>query len=87
MRTVKFSSFRANAKSFFDKVFNDHEPMQISRSGGKDMVVMSLEDYESIEETMYLMQSPKNAEHLKRSLTQLKEGLTTKIDLNELDNL
>ncbi len=53
---------------------NDHNPVIVTRENEQAVVIMSLEDYQSIEETAYLLHSPKNAKRLFESITQLDKG-------------
>ena len=57
-----------------EKVCDDHEPIVITRKSEGAVVMLSLEDYESLEETTYLLRSPKNLKRLVESIAQLEEG-------------
>ncbi|PRY86742.1 type II toxin-antitoxin system Phd/YefM family antitoxin [Mongoliibacter ruber] len=70
MEITSYSNFRQNLKSFLDKVFIDKEPLFVTRSNGEDVVVLSKSDYESMQETFYLLKSPKNAERLMKGLKE-----------------
>jgi antitoxin YefM len=83
MLTINYSSFRHDLKAFLDKVSLSHSPLIITRSKGEDVVVMSKADYDSMEETFYLLKSPKNAERLLRSIAQFEEGKYTEQQLIE----
>jgi antitoxin YefM len=74
MRTISFTEARDNLNKVLDQVVNDVEPIVINRSGEADVVVMSLHEYSSLMETVLLLRSPANAEHLNRSIAQYKEG-------------
>ena len=74
MNTMNYSEFRGNLAHVLDEVNENHTPVIITRQTGKSAVVMSLEDFNSYEETAYLMKSPKNAERLNRSILQLESG-------------
>jgi antitoxin YefM len=74
MRTISFTEARDNLNKVLDQVVNDVEPIVINRSGEADVVVMSLHEYSSLMETVHLLRSPANAEHLNRSIAQYKEG-------------
>lgn len=71
MYTISYSYFRAHLASTLDKVNNDHVPILITRQNGKQAVVMSLEDFNSYEETAYLMASTKNAERLNQAIADV----------------
>lgn len=75
MRTTSFSELRRNLASMLDQVTDDHEPVVISRDRGRPAVVlMSLEDFASYEETRYLLTSPRNAERLVEAVRELDDG-------------
>ena len=75
MRTKSFSELRRNLSAAIDDVTNDHEPVLITRSGGKaSAVLISLEDFASYEETSYLLRSPENAARLRTAVTELEAG-------------
>lgn len=73
MDAVNYSEFRGNMKDYFDKSIENHEAIIVTRKKG-NMVIMSLEDYNSIMETNYLLKNKANAEHLLNSIKQLEEG-------------
>jgi antitoxin YefM len=70
-------------KSYLDNVVNDSRPLYVTRTNGEDVVVLSKSDYESMQETYYLMSSPKNAERLLEAIKDLDEGKGVKRDLIE----
>ena len=74
MNVITFSDARASLKTVMDDVCKDHNPTVVTRVNGEHVVMMSLADFNSMEETMYLLSSPKNAERLMESITQLKAG-------------
>lgn len=75
MRTTSFTDLRRNLSATIDGVADDHEPVLITRSGGKpSAVLMSLEDFASYEETRYLLRSPTNAERLLKAVSELELG-------------
>ncbi len=77
MDTLSYSAFRTQLAKILDKVNLDHKPMLITRQNGKPAVVMSLEDFQSYEETAYLMASPENAKRLNRSIQEIESGKAT----------
>ena len=61
--------------------------MIVTRQGGESVVLISLADYESLDETAYLLRSPRNAERLRESLRQFEEGKVVRKTLEELEEL
>ena len=74
MNVLTFSEARSSLKSVMDDVCKDHAPTVITRVNGEHVVMLSLSDFNSIEETMYLLGSAKNANRLMESIAQLKAG-------------
>ncbi|MBE9079345.1 type II toxin-antitoxin system prevent-host-death family antitoxin [Romeria aff. gracilis LEGE 07310] len=74
MKIVTFSEARNNLKSVLDRVVEDADYTIITRRDTEDAIVMSLELFESLLETVHLLKSPANAAHLERSIAQYKQG-------------
>jgi antitoxin YefM len=74
MRVLNFSEARNNLKQVIDKVVADADYAVISRRDAPDAVIMSLESFNSMMETMHLLKSPANARHLAKSIEQLRKG-------------
>ena len=74
MNIISYTSARASFKQMMDDVCIDHEPTVITRQSGDPVVLLSLSDYKSLEETLYLLSSPSNAEHLKQSIAEFESG-------------
>jgi antitoxin YefM len=74
MRATTVTDFRANIATFLDDVSNDHVPLFVTRNGGRNVVVVSAEDWAGMQETMYLMSSPANARELLDSIAELNAG-------------
>lgn len=74
MEVLTYSDTRANLKAVMDRVVEDHAPVVIARQKGRSVVMLSLEDWEAMEETMYLLSTPNNAERLLRSKRQMEAG-------------
>ncbi len=84
MRTTSYSEFRRTLAATLDSVIDDHAPLIITRDRGKPAAVLiSLEDYASLEETRYLLTSPANAARLTASITALEEGKGAERELLE----
>ncbi len=74
MRAITYTSARNNLAGTMKKVCDDHAPIIVTRKNNEAVVLMSLEDYEALTETAYLMQSPKNAKRLIESIEELNTG-------------
>ena len=74
MDTISYSDARAQLARTMDKVCDDHAPVVITRKNARSVVLMSLEDYQALEETAYLLRSPKNARRLLESIAELESG-------------
>ncbi|OOF30424.1 type II toxin-antitoxin system Phd/YefM family antitoxin [Salinivibrio proteolyticus] len=74
MKIISFTEARNGLKTVLDGVVNDADTAIITRRDAEDAVVMSLDYYNSLMETVHLLRSPANAEHLNRSITQYKMG-------------
>ena len=74
MDAITYSAARANLADTMDRVCDDHEPIIITRNGEQAVVMMSLEDFKALEETSYLLRSPKNARRLLESIAALESG-------------
>ena len=82
MKAITYTAARESLASTMDRVCLDHDPVIITRNRDQAVVMISLEDYESLEETAYLLRSPANARRLLDSISDLKEsgGITKFID-------
>lgn len=74
MDTITYTALRANLASEMDRVCDDHEPLIVTRNGAQSVVMLSLEDYKSLEETAMLLRAPANARRLVASVVQLRAG-------------
>lgn len=74
MKAITYSFARQNLAETMDKVCADHTAVIITRSKASSVVMMSQEDYDSLEETAYLLKSPKNAKRLLESILRLESG-------------
>lgn len=83
MNALPYSTARKKLVETMERVCDNHEPIIITRKGSRSVVMMSLEDYNSIEETAYLLRSPINAANLRESINQYEEGKYQERDLLE----
>ena len=81
MDTITYTSARGNLAKTMAKVCDDHSPVVITRKTAQPVVMMSLEDFEALEETAYLLRSPKNARRLLESVAELEAGKGTEKEL------
>jgi antitoxin YefM len=81
MNILTFSEARASLKTVMDDVCKDHIPTVVTRVNGEHVVMLSLDDFNSMEETMHLLGSENNARRLRESIAQLKAG---KAEIREL---
>lgn len=83
MDTITYTSARGNLAKTMKKVCDDHSPVVITRKSSRPVVMMSLEDFEALEETAYLLRSPKNASRLLESIAELQAGEGSEKELVE----
>lgn len=84
MDAISYTAARQNLAETMDKVIQDHDAVIITRQKAGSVVMMSLEDYNSMQETMYLLSNPANAEHLQKSIAELKAGKGIEVTLDDL---
>ena len=83
MDAITYTTARQNLAKTMEKVCQDHSPIIITRKKNDSVVIMSLEDYTALEETAFLLRSPKNTRRLIESIVQLGDGKGTERDLAE----
>lgn len=74
MDAITYTFARANLADAMNRVCDDHEAIIITRSAQQAVVMMSLDDYNALEETAYLLRSPRNARRLLESIAELEAG-------------
>ena len=82
---MSYTESRAHYAEMLDGVINDREEVVITRAGHESVVVVSLDDYQSLKETAYLMRSPANARRLLDAMERLEDGRGVAHDLVDLD--
>lgn len=85
MTAISYTAARENLASTMDRVCNDHDPVIITRNREQAVVMLSLEDYEALQETAYLLRSPANAKRLIESIESLNQGKGTRKTLSALE--
>ena len=84
MKTANYTDLRNNLKSYIDTVIDDSDTVIINRGSGKGVVLMSLDEYNALKETEYIMSSPKTMEEIRVGEEDLKKGKGIEIDINKL---
>ncbi len=83
MDAISYTVARANLAKTMERVCNDHDPVIITRKRESPVVLISLEDYQALEETAYVLRSPANARRLLESTAELEAGKGAERDLVE----
>ena len=83
MNAVHYTTAKQQFEQTMDKVCEDHHPIIITRNDKPPVVMISLEDYQSLEETAYLLRSPTNAKRILESIAELEQGGGIKRELIE----
>lgn len=76
MKTVNYTEARQNLTSIMNDTIDDRVPVLITRQKGVPCVLLSLDEFQSLEETAHLLRSPVNARHLLDSIDELNSGNT-----------
>ena len=74
MDAITYTDLRQNLKTYMDKVVQNCDPLIITRKNNENVVLVSVNEYNSLVETNYLLSNEANAEHLKKSMAQHKAG-------------
>jgi antitoxin YefM len=74
MNAITYTDLRQNLKTYMDKVIQDNDPLIITRKNNENVVLISIDEYNSLMETNYLFSNKANANHLKKSIAQHKSG-------------
>ncbi|MFO1258119.1 MAG: type II toxin-antitoxin system prevent-host-death family antitoxin [Gammaproteobacteria bacterium] len=85
MDAITYTQARKNFTETMNKVCDDHTPIIITRQNERPVVMISLDDYNAIEETLYLLRSPQNASRLSKALIEISEKKYSRHDLMDDD--
>lgn len=83
MEAITYTAARQNLAKTMEKVCKDRAPIIVTRKSSESVVIISLEDFESLEETAYLLRSPKNTRRLIESISQLENDKGNEKELIE----
>ena len=83
MEAITYTTARQNLAKTMEKVCKNRAPIIVTRKSSESVVIMSLEDFEALEETAYLLRSPKNTRRLIESIAQLENGKGSEKELVE----
>ena len=83
MEAINYTVVRQTLAQRMDQVCDDHTPIIVTRQNNRSVVMLSLEDYQALEETAYLLRSAKNAKRLMESILELESGRGTERGLIE----
>lgn len=81
MNAVNYSDLRKNLKTYLDRVYDDHEAIIVARKNNENVVMVSIDEYNSLLETSHLLSTEANARHLADSIQQAKNGKTVSHEL------
>ena len=84
MITVTYTDLRSNLKGYLDRVVKDSDNVIVNRGNGAAVVIMSMEEYESMVETAYIMSQPDLVEAIRRGDEDVKNGNYEIVDVDEL---
>ena len=83
MHSISYTSLRKNLSSVLDEVERDHVAYQVTRKSHKNMIILPEEDYNSIQETLYLLSNQDNADRVRESIGQAKRGEFIDVGLDD----
>lgn len=87
MREISVAEFRSRLRAAVEAVAGDHVPLRVRRRGGPDFVVVSAEDWEREQETLYVLQNRSLMEQIERSLKTQRQSAGYRPSVEELDAL
>jgi antitoxin YefM len=85
MKHVTYSDLRQNLATVMDEVNDSHAPLLVTRQNARPVVMLSQDDYESMEETLQLMSSARNVARLNEAIAEIEVGNVVEIDWDDDD--
>ncbi len=82
MNAITYTAARENLASTMDRVCEDHDPVIITRNRSQAVVMLSLDDYEALQETAFLLNNPRNAKRIMSAVSQLDAGKGVERDID-----
>lgn len=83
MNVVTVNEAKKNLDSLIQKIFSDAEPAVITTESGRQIVMLTMDEFNAWRETAYLLSNPANAAHLRQSIAEAKAGKTSERELVE----
>lgn len=83
MKTVTAKEAQSNLDELISRIVEDIEPTIVSTESGQSIVMLSLDEYNAWQETLYLLSTPANAQHIRNSIAEDKAGYTVEKELSE----
>lgn len=87
MEAVNYSTLRSNLKSYMNRITDDYETLIITRKNGKNVVMMPLDEYNNLMESIHLLSNDLNRTALEKSLNQLEQGFTVNKPLLDVEDV
>jgi len=87
MDSISVNKFRANLREHVDRVVSDHEPIKVTRRNGEDFVVMSLDDWQREQETLYVLSNKSLLQQIAISNKTHSKGTGRKVSPEELNEI
>ena len=84
MRTANYTDLRTNLKGYIDSVIDDYDTVIVNRGSGKGVVIISLDEYNSLKETEYIMSSPETMNDIRKGEEDIRNGKGIEVNLEEL---
>ena len=84
MKTTSYTDLKANLKSYIDAVIDNYDTVVVNHGNGKGVVMISLEEYNSLKETEYIMSSEQTMNDIRKGEEDLKAGRGIEVNLDEL---